>query len=150
MKKLVFLSLLFCLSAFADSTRFQLDIQDNKRIIHNDDDWVFIKEENSYDFFSSKIVTQMEEDVYELHTVIDFSIPYTYTSFDEPTHKIYTYGLLNCREKMFMLLTQFYVKSDSEIQSIQPFRNGEYISEVERSGTARNEMYLKICSGEMV
>lgn len=150
MKKLVFLSLLFCLSAFADSTQFQLNIENDKKIIHNDDDWVFIKEENIYDFFLSKKITQVERNVYELHTVITFSIPYTYAAFDEPTHKIYTYGLLNCREKMFMLLTQIYVKSDSEIQSIQPFRSGEYISEVEQRGTARNEMYLKICSGEMV
>jgi hypothetical protein len=49
-----------------------------------------------------------------------------------------------------MLLRQIFVKSGNEIQAIQPIQPNEYVSELETPGTARNQMYLKICSGEIV
>ena len=138
-----------CFSAFAENERFELNIKDNK-VIHNDSDWEFLMHEYTYGFSVSKKISRLDTDNFIVHSYIQFGEPYTYSSFSEPTHKIYTMGVMSCSRKAFMLLRQIYVKADSEIQVIQPIQPNEYVSEVEMPGTARNQMYLKVCSGETV
>jgi hypothetical protein len=140
---------LLSFSAYAESDRFELNIKDNK-VIHNDSDWEFLMHEYTYGFSIGKKISGLDTDNFIVHSYIQFDEPYTYSSFSEPTHKIYTLGVLSCSRKAIMLLRQIYVKADSEIQVIQPIQPNEYVSEVEMPGTARNQMYLKVCSGETV
>lgn len=151
MKRLLALVMvtLLSFSAFAENDRFELDIKDNK-VIHNDSDWEFLMHEYTYGFSIGKSISKLDTDNFIVHSYIQFDEPYTYSSFDAPTHKIYTLGVLSCSRKAIMLLRQIYVKVDGEIQVIQPIQPNEYVSEVETPGTARNQMYLKVCSGETI
>lgn len=151
MKRLIVfvMAALLFFPAFAESDQFQLNVQNNK-VIHEDSDWELLMHENVYNFYVSKKIKKMDEDTFIVHSFIQFDIPYTYSAFNEPTHKIYTMGVLSCSRKAMMLLRQVYVKQDSEIQAIHNIPPNEYVSEVETVGTARNQMYLKICSGEIV
>lgn len=135
-------------SSFA-ADRFELKLQDNK-IIHQDSDWEFLMHEHSYNFSMNNKIDRLDNDQFIVHSFIEFDYPYTYNMFNEPTGKIYTMGVLSCSRKAIMLLRQIYVKTDGEIQAIQPIQPNEYISEVEMPGTARNLMYLRICSGEII
>lgn len=135
-------------SSFA-ADRFELNLQDNK-IIHQDPDWEFLMHEHSYNFSMNNKIDRLDNDQFIVHSFIEFDYPYTYNMFNEPTGKIYTMGVLSCSRKSIMLLRQIYVKTDGEIQAIQPIQPNEYISEVEMPGTARNLMYLRICSGEII
>jgi hypothetical protein len=143
------MSILFSFSAFAANEEFELIIKDNK-VIHENSDWEFLKHEHSYSFSMSKKITPLDKDNFIIHSLIQFDETYNYATFKEPTDKIYTMGVLSCSRKAIMLLRQIYVKGDGEIQAIQHIPPNEYISEVEISGTARNLMYLKTCSGEIV
>jgi hypothetical protein len=140
----VFLSV----SVFA-ADRFELNFQNNK-VIHQDSDWEFLMHEHGYNFSMSKKINALDEDSFIVHSFIEFDRPYTYSMFNEPTHKIYTMGVLSCSRKAIMLLRQIYVKTDSEIQVIQPIQPNEYVSELEMPDTARHQMYLRTCSGELV
>jgi len=135
--------------AFAENNQFQLNLQNNK-IIHDNSDWEFLMHEYTYGFSVSKKIHALDNDNFVVHSYIQFDVPYTYSTFNEPTHKIYTMGVLSCSRKAIMLLRQVYVKENSEVQAIQNIPPNEYVSEVEMPGTARNQMYLKICSGEIV
>ena len=140
---------LLTVPSYAAQKEFELKVENNK-IIHEDSDWDFLMHEHTYNFSMSKELNRLNKDDTVIHSFIQFDFDYNYASFNEPTHKIYTMGVLSCSRKAFMLLRQIYVKKDGEIQAVQPFRPNEYISEVEMPGTARNQMYLKICSGETI
>jgi hypothetical protein len=141
--------MLLSFSAFAENERFELNFNDNK-VLHDDSDWEFLMHEYTYNFSVSKKIHILDGDSFIVHSYIEFDTPHTYSTFSELTHKIYTMGILSCSRKAFMLLRQVYVKEDSKIQAIQPIQPNEYVSEVEAPGTARNQMYLKVCSGETV
>jgi hypothetical protein len=135
--------------AFAANEYFELDIHNNK-IIHKKSDWEFLMHENTYSFSVSKKIKKLDDDTFLVHSLIEFDEPHNYTTFRDPTDKIYTMGAISCSRQSIMLLRQIFVKSGNEIQAIQPIQPNEYVSELETPGTARNQMYLKICSGEIV
>lgn len=135
-------------SAFA-ADRFELKFENNK-VIHQDSDWEFLMHEHGYNFSMSKKIDMLDKDSFIVHSFIEFDYSYTYSMFNEPTSKIYTMGVISCSRKSIMLLRQIYVKTDSEIQIIQPIQPNEYVSELEMPDTARHQMYLKVCSGEIV
>jgi hypothetical protein len=151
MKRLLAFVMVMLLSfpVLAATKYFDLDIQNNK-VMHKKSDWEFLMHEYTYSFFMSKQIKRLDGDTFLVHSFIEFDAPHNYTMFKEPTGKIYTMGVLSCSRKAIMLLRQVFVKSNDEIQAIQPIQPNEYISEVEMPGTARNQMYLKICSGELV
>ncbi len=136
------------ISAFA-ANQFELRFEGNK-VIHQDSDWEFLMHEHGYNFSMSKKIDMLDKDSFIVHSFIEFDYPYTYSMFNEPTHKIYTMGVISCSRKAIMLLRQIYVKTDSEIQIIQPIQPNEYVSELEMPDTARHQMYLRVCSGEIV
>lgn len=129
--------------------RFELKIENNK-IIHQDSDWEFLMHEHSYDFSMSKRIDPLDKDQFIVHSFIQFDYEYNYAAFDEPTYRIYTIGLLSCSRKAIMLLQQTYVKKDGEVQAIQKIPPNQYVSELELEDTARHQMYLRVCSGEMI
>ena len=144
----------FIISAFLTTSvfateRFELNFQNNK-VIHQDSDWDFLMHEHSYNFSMNKKFDMLDKDSFIVHSYIQFDHSYNYASFDEPTNKIYTMGVLSCSRKAIMLLRQVFVKSNGEIQAIQPIQPNEYVSELEMSDTARHQMYLRVCSGEIV
>jgi hypothetical protein len=140
---------LLSFSVYAETEQFELNFQNN-RIIHDDSDWEFLAHEHTYKFSMVKNFYKLDQDNFLIHSYVQFDEPYNYASFSEPTDKIYTMGVLSCSRKAIMLLRQIYVKKDGEIQAIQPIQPNQYISEVEAPETARHQMYLKICSGEIV
>ena len=129
--------------------RFELKIENNK-IVHQDSDWEFLMHEHSYDFSMSKRIDALDKDQFIVHSFIQFDYEYNYAAFDEPTYRIYTIGLLSCSRKAIMLLQQTYVKKDGEVQAIQKIPPNQYVSELELEDTARHQMYLRVCSGEMI
>jgi hypothetical protein len=139
---------LLSFSSFS-AERFELNFQDNK-IIHQDSDWDFLMHEHGYNFSISTKIDALDKDQFIVHSFVQFDYPYTYNMLNEPTGKIYTMGVISCSRKSIMLLRQIYVKENGEIQTIQPIQPNEYVSELEMPGTARNQMYLRVCSGEIV
>lgn len=139
---------LLSFSVFAED-RFELKFEDNK-IIHQDSDWEFLKHENTYNFSMSRKIYQIDKDQFIVHSFVQFDHEYNYAAFKEPTDKIYTMGVISCSRKAIMLLRQIFVKKDGEIQSIQPIQPNQYVSELEMPDTARHQMYLRVCSGEMI
>lgn len=140
---------LLTVSAFATDVRYELKMENN-RVIHDDSDWIFLKHEHSYAFFMNKNFDVLNDDTTIIHSYVQFDHEYNYANFVEPTHRIYTMGLISCSRKSVMLLRQIYVKKNGEIQGIQPIQPNEYISELEMPDTARHQMYLRVCSGEIV
>lgn len=143
-----FIAAFLSFSSFA-ADKFELKFENNK-VIHQDSDWDFLMHEHSYNFSMSKQVDALDKDNFIVHSFIQFDHPYNYASFADPTDKIYTMGVISCSRKAIMLLRQVYVQKTGEIQAIQPIPANQYVSEVELPGTARNQMYLRICSGEIV
>jgi len=140
---------LLSFSAFAADDRYELKMENN-RVVHDDSDWIFLKHEHSYAFSMSKSLNRLDEDTTIVHSFIQFDHEYNYATFTEPTYRIYTMGLLSCSRKSIMLLRQIYVKKDGKIQAIQPIQPNQYVSELEMTDTARHQMYLRVCSGEIV
>jgi hypothetical protein len=151
MKRLLAFVMVTLLSfpVFSQTSQFELTIKDN-RVVHEDSDWEFLKHEHSYGFSMAKKINRIDGDNSVVHSFIEFDKEYNYASFREPTYRIYTMGVLSCSRKAIMLLRQVYVKKDGEIQAIQNIPPNQFVSEVEMPGTARNQMYLKTCSGEIV
>ena len=144
----------FIISAFLTASvfaveRYEHNFQDNK-IIHHDSDWDFLMHEHGYNFSMNVKIDALDKDQFIVHSFIQFDYPYTYNMLNEPTGKIYTMGVISCSRKAIMLLRQIYVKENGEIQTIQPIQPNEYVSELEMPGTARNQMYLRVCSGEII
>lgn len=134
----------------ANQTDFNLNIQrlDNgKESIHFvPDAWEFITESTSYKVSVEKGALRTEQDNVEFHSVTVFNEPFFYDSVGSLVDKIYTYGVLSCKEKVLYIFNEVYIDPKEIIvfNSIHEF--GTFVVELESPNTMRNDILKAVCN----
>lgn len=129
---------------------FNLNIQqtDNgKETIHYvPDAWEFVTESTTYKVSVEKGALRTDQDAVEFHSVTVFNEPFFYDSIGSLVDKIYTYGVLSCKEKNLFVFNEVYVDPKEIIvfNSIHEF--GSFVVELESPNTMRNDILKAVCN----
>ena len=83
--------------------------------------------------------------MYEFHAVTIFNEPYFSDGLRSKVGKIYTYGVLNCKEANLYILFEWFVDPDDNLVFRGSHEFGAYTVEMLTPFTARNEVYNLIC-----
>jgi hypothetical protein len=151
MKK--FLILILCLftitTAYADSFRLNIitDVEKDKYVIYDADDWIFVKSQNNFDLYLNKgELEKSSEGSYLIHTMTLFKEGRKYEQMDTITTNIFSYGILECGSAKLYLLGNIFTDHTYKANWIQTFDHGAYVSDMTTEGTAREAIYLKVCN----
>lgn len=146
MKKIL-LSLLF-LHSLCFSQDFSLTFENQDKIKHNSNDWESAATTTQFELYINKGSIATTEKVPAIHSLVEFYDPngVKFEAFPTPIKRIYTYGVLECKNGLFHLLTSWYVDKNHKIIFKQMHEFGTYEVEVLTKNTPRNDLFLLVCS----
>jgi hypothetical protein len=113
------------------------------------DEWTLAVERADWFLFVEKGLLKERKDMHEFHAVTVYKKPYYSEAIKGEVSKIYTYGVLNCKEANLHILFEWYVNPDDIIVFKGSHEYGAYTVEMMTPTTARNDVYNQICK-EMI
>jgi len=144
MKNLL-LGLLLLVPIFAitqDAYRFQFKDQE---LVHNSEDWYYVIEEESYNFYLAINISETEDGLIRIHSLAQFKNPQDQAIADTPISKLYSFGVLSCKRKLFHVLNDFYVDENDQIVHTENYSPGEFVVELTISNDLRRLVYEFAC-----
>ena len=85
------------------------------------------------------------KDMYEFHAATVYKKPFYNDAIKTEVSKIYSYGVLNCKEANLYILFEWYVDPDDTMVFKGTHEFGTYVVEMLTPTTARNDIYNQIC-----
>jgi hypothetical protein len=149
MKYLIAIMLIF-VSLTSNAEPFKLEVVPNGNsnyVIYDPNDWIFITSEDQYHVYLAKGEKAVSENGWIFitgMTVLDK--PMKYDFMIKPITSIFSYGAIDCQNKKLYLLGDLFSSHDHEVQYIQYHEIGNYISNLDIEGTARNEVWKVVCN----
>ena len=146
MKNLLLSFIFLCANCFAQN--FSLTFEKEKFIKYNSNDWQLAAQTTQFDLYINKLSIATIDKVPAIHSLVEFYDPngVKFEAFPTPIKRIYTYGVLECKNGLFHLLTSWYVDKNDEIIFTQIHEYGTYEVEVLTKNTPRNDLFLLVCS----
>lgn len=142
---LVFLMLMFSLPLNARE-EFKLNITENEEIVHSENDWIYLSDEGPYFFYVNNYgYITTENGLRKVHSLVVLKETRDFAPIAYKVKKIYSFGFMDCKSKIFYLSNSFFVDSNSKIIFANNYPLGEYKVEVSTPNTARNLSYKKVC-----
>lgn len=126
MQNLVFCFLMLISSLVIPQDIYRFQFEDNK-LLYNSEDWYYIIEEESYDFYLAINMSKTDDGLIRIHSLAQFKNPQDQVIGETPISKLYSFGVLSCEQKMFYLLNDFYVDENNLIVYTENYEPGEFI-----------------------
>ena len=136
------------LAAYA-TEEFTLKFKDRSSIVNNENDWVFVAEENNiYKLYVSKDAIGSGNNQTQIHTKVEYNEQdgYKFEALNQPIKRIFTLGIIDCQNAIFYMVTDFFVDSSNKIVHFQQHELGEYRVEMLTPNTTRNSLYKVVCN----
>ncbi len=114
-------------------------------IVHNPKDWEFVDKSSDYKVYVEKGMLGYKNESFEFHAVTEYNVASPMSFTDIPIKRIYTYGVLSCKEANLYLLIDLYVDVNNKIILRQYHEFGSYVSNMSVPNTLRNNVYNFIC-----
>ncbi len=129
---------------------YKLDIvpipnTDDELIVHNPQDWEFVDKSADYKVYVEKGMLGYKNEMFEFHAVTEYDVPAPMSFTDIPIKRIYSYGVLNCKEANLYLLIDLYVDVHNKIIMRQYHEFGSYVSNMNNPNTIRYNVYNLLC-----
>jgi len=148
MKILLFV-ILFLMSILAGAEPLRLKITpmgDQQVISYNESDWYFVAEESNYKVYLAKGDIEISNGFHMIQSLTTYDGYQIYSYMEKPVKRVFTYGAMDCDKKKLHLLGSLYSAEDNTIQSLEYHEMGTWVSDLNKEGTARNEVYHAICN----
>lgn len=143
MRNLVFCLLMLTSSLVIPQDIYRFQFEDNK-LLYNSEDWYYIIEEPSFDFYLAIKISETNEGLIRIHSLAQFKNPQDQFISDTPISKLYSFGVLSCEQKMFYLLNDFYVDENNLIVHSENYEPGEFAVPL-KGNTLRRMVYEFAC-----
>ena len=114
-----------------------------------DKEWIISADRDDWSLYIEKGMYDEHKSMYEFHAVTAYKQPYYSDGLKAFVDKIYTYGVLSCKEGNLHILFEWYVDPNETLIHRSSFEFGAYAVDMTTPDTARNEVYNQIC-GESV
>ena len=139
----------FTFHVSANENDFRLNIQrkDNKDTIEYVETlWEYVGQVSTWKLSVEKGALGTNRDKVEFHSVTIYDVPYMDSSIGSPIDKIYTYGVLNCEEKILVIFNEFYVDSQEVVVYQTTHEFGSYVVDLRTPNTIRNDILKAVCN----
>ena len=143
MRNLVFCFLMLISSLVIPQDIYRFQFEDNK-LLYKSEDWYYIIEQESYNFYLAINISETNEGLIRIHSLAQFKNPQDQVIGDTPISKLYSFGVLSCRHKVFYLLNDFYVDENDLIVHTENYGPGEFNVNLEMD-TLRQMVYDFAC-----
>lgn len=146
MKNLLLSFIFLYANCFAQD--FSITFENQDKIKHNSNDWEISARTTQFELYINKYSIATKEKVPAIYSLVEFYDPNgtKFEAFPTPVKKIYTYGIMECKNGIFHLLTSWYVDKNDKIIFKQMHEFGTYEVEVLTKNTPRNDLFLLVCS----
>jgi len=114
-----------------------------------ENEWILGSGRDEWDLYIEKGMLDRHKEIYEFHGVTAYKTPYHSDGLKAKVSKIYTYGVLNCKQANLYILYEWYVDVGDNVIYTSSHEFGSYTVEMLTPDTARNEIYVQICK-EMI
>lgn len=143
----ILLAVMFIFSSGAMAAEFNLQFADPAHIHHNSNDWVPVAATSQYELHVNKSSVAVADTVVEIHTLVEF---YTadgvvVSKLIVPVKQIYSRGVIECKNQILHLTTEWFVDTNNQIVYIQKHEIGTYAIDVSTKNTPRNDLYQLVC-----
>jgi len=151
MKKiLAVILLLVTTTVLAASFRFNFipgESDGDYSLAHDDRQWELIAHDDKYDLYVNKGGFEVTDNYLRMHSMIVFHKDEQVSFITTPVRKIYSYGLVDCKNKALFLLSDFFTDSNHIVVWQQSHEMGSYITNLDGVGTPKYNMLIKLCGG---
>ena len=110
-----------------------------------ENEWILGAGRDEWDLYIEKGMLDRHKEIYDFHAVTAYKTPYYSEGLKNKISKIYTYGVLNCKQANLYILYEWYTDVDETVIYTSSFEFGAYTVEMVTPDTARNEIYNQIC-----
>ena len=108
-------------------------------------EWTLGTERSDWLLYIERGMLKERKSMVEFHAVTVYKKPYFSDVLKSDVSKIYTYGVLDCKQSTLHILYEWYVNPDETMIFTSSHEFGAYAVDMAASGTARNEIYNQIC-----
>ena len=108
-------------------------------------EWTLGTERAEWFLYLEKGMFKKHQEMYEFHAATVYKKPFYNDMVKTDISKIYTYGVLNCKEANLYILFEWFVDPDETLVFRGSHEFGAYTVEMLTPFTARNEVYNLIC-----
>lgn len=145
MKKIILSFIFLCSNCLAGE--FSLNFEKEKLIKYKQEDWVNVAQTTQFELSVNKDSVSTKEKTPEIYSLVEFHNPEGVKIESLPTKikKIYTYGIIECKNGIFHLLNSWYVDKNDEIIFAEINDFGTYDVEMLTKNTPRNDLFLMVC-----
>ncbi len=139
---------MFVLSVNVSAEEFALNFTSSTQINHDFNDWVTAAATTQYELQVNKTSIASGESVVSIHTVTEFYPPdgIAIQQLNVPIKRIYSYGIMECKNSIFHLLNDWFVDKTGQIVYSQSYEIGSYEVDLSAKNTPRNDLFLLICT----
>ena len=110
-----------------------------------ENEWTLGTERADWFLYLEKGMLKEIKAMQEFHAVTVYKKPYFSDGVKSDVSKIYTYGVLDCRQATLHILYEWYVDPDETMVFMSSYEFGAYAVEMLTPDTARNDVYNRIC-----
>lgn len=149
MKAIIIALLLTASLAVSATEEFTLKFIDKLVIVNDENDWVFVADENkAYNFHVSKDSIGTKKNNVFVHSRVEFfeGKEHKFDALQTPIKRIFSFGMVDCEYAIFYLVADFFVDVNNRIVHSQEHEPNEYQVELKTPNTARNKMYQAVCN----
>ena len=108
-------------------------------------EWTLSVERADWDLYLEKGVLKEHQTIYEFHAATVYKQPFYNEMTKSDVSKIYTYGVLNCKEANLYILFEWFTDPNENVVFRSTHEFGSYTVEMLTPNTARNEVYNQVC-----
>ena len=110
-----------------------------------ENEWSLSVERADWNLFIEKGVLKEHQTIYEFHAATVYKQPFYNEMTKSDVSKIYTYGVLNCKEANLYILFEWFTDPNENVVFRSTHEFGSYTVEMLTPNTARNEVYNQVC-----
>lgn len=116
------------------------------KIVYDEDKWVKVTSAADYDVLVAKeLIGNKKEKVHKFIGLTSFYKDSSFPTIQAPVRKIYSYGILNCKDSSLYLLGDFFIDAQDTIVYSQKHEFGTYITDMSVPNSVRNDIYNVVC-----
>jgi hypothetical protein len=143
----ILLAAMFVLSTSVSAEEFKLNFTDSTQISHDSEDWATAATTSQYELYVNKGSIASSESVVSIYTITEFYPPdgTRMQQFPIPVKRIYSYGIMECKNSLFHLLNDWFVDKNNRVIYMQNHEFGSYEVDVSQKNTPRNDLFLLVC-----
>lgn len=108
-------------------------------------EWTLGAERDEWNLYIENGMLNKRKEIHEFHAVTIYKTPYFSDGLKNMISKIYTYGVLNCKQSALNIFYEWYVDPDETVIFESSYEFGAYTVEMTTPNSARNEIYNQIC-----